>query len=34
VALLNRADQHHSKAAAAARDLRSNLVTTPPFLSS
>ena len=28
VALLNRADQHHSKAIAAARDLRSNLVTT------
>jgi predicted nucleic acid-binding protein len=28
VALLNRADQHHSKAAAAARDLRNNLVTT------
>ena len=27
-ALLNRADQHHSKATAAARDLRSNLVTT------
>ena len=28
VALLNRADQHHLKAAAAARDLRSNIVTT------
>jgi predicted nucleic acid-binding protein len=28
VALLNRADQHHSKAAAAARDLRNDLVTT------
>ena len=28
VALLNRADQHHPKAAAAARDLRNNLVTT------
>ena len=28
VALLNRADQHHSKADAAARDLRNNLVTT------
>jgi predicted nucleic acid-binding protein len=28
VALLNRADQHHSKAAAAARDFRNNLVTT------
>ncbi len=28
VALLNRADQHHSKATAAARDLRNNLVTT------
>jgi len=28
VALLNLADQHHSKSAAAARDLRSHLVTT------